>query len=110
MLMNQLIAFELDDSDSRDLDYPSGGWHTRQKPVYLRGMGKVHDEFIHDAACTDCAANGSEPKIGRIHTYEMILVKALELIVLRETKSRGLFEDSAELHCAEVRCLRSGCE
>ena len=76
--MNQLIAFELDDSDSRDLDYPSGGWHTRQKPVYLRGMGKMHDEFIHDAACTDCAANGSEPEIGRIHTYEMILVKALD--------------------------------
>ncbi len=88
MLMNQLVAFELDDADGWDLDYPSGRWHTGQKPVYLRSMSKVHDEFIHNAVGADRAAHGSEPEIGRIHPDEMILVKALELIVPDASRHR----------------------
>jgi hypothetical protein len=44
-------------------------------------MRELHDELIHDAACTDRSANRLKPKIGRIHADEMILVEALELIV-----------------------------
>ncbi len=81
MLMDQLIAFEFDDSHSRNLDRSAGRSHSRKQPVHLRGLCEVHDEFIHDAACADRAGNRREPEIGRIHAYEMILVEALELIV-----------------------------
>src|SRR5260221_11391252 len=45
MLMNQLVAFELDDADGWHLDYPSGSWRTAQTPFCFRGLLTVHDEF-----------------------------------------------------------------
>ena len=88
MFMDQLIAFELDDTDGRDLDYPSGRRYTGQKPIYLRSVSKVHNEFINDAVSTDCAADWDEPEIGRIHSYEMVFVKALKLIVPDSSRHR----------------------
>src|SRR6266404_8604836 len=95
MFMNQLIAFELDDTDGEDFDYPSGRWDPGQKPVYLRGVSKLHDKFIHEAVGADCAADGNQPEIGRIHPDEMILVKTLEMIV-----------PDASSHCGNVVDVR----
>src|SRR5258708_23539252 len=80
MFMNQLIAFELDDTDGGDFDYPSGRRDPGQNPVYLRGVSKLHDKFIHEPVGAHCAPDPNQPEIARIHTDERILVKALELI------------------------------
>jgi hypothetical protein len=79
--MDELIALKLHDIDGRDLDHASGRWYPGQKPINLRGVSKVHDEFIHNRVWADGAAHGRKPEIGWVYPDEMILVKTLELIV-----------------------------
>ncbi|MBV8968254.1 MAG: hypothetical protein JO331_04235 [Verrucomicrobia bacterium] len=47
--MNELITLEVYDTDGGHLNNSSGRRHAGQKPVYLRGMSKVHSEFINDS-------------------------------------------------------------